>query len=230
MELTKRLQMNADLVPEGALVGDIGCDHGYVSIYLAEKKQCPRVIAMDINKGPLEIAKRNITQAGKEKQIECRLSDGVEKLLPGEVDTLLIAGMGGMLTSHILMAHPPVIEQVHTLVLQAQSDLGEVRKTVHKLGFFLEKEEVCMDAGKFYLAMRARRGIEPLPYNEREYEYGRILSENHNTLYREHLERELRKTHEIRMSLEQQNSERAKERMEQLQKKEKWLAETINLC
>lgn len=230
MELTKRLQMNADLVPEGARVGDIGCDHGYVSIYLAEKKQCSRVIAMDINKGPLEIAKRNIAQAGKEKQIECRLSDGVEKLLPGEVDTVLIAGMGGMLTSQILMAHPPVIEQVHTLILQAQSDLSEVRKTVHKLGFFIEKEEVCIDAGKFYLAIRARRGIEPLLYDEREYEYGRILSENHNTLYREHLEKELEKVQEIRQALKEQDSSRAKERMQQLKKTEKWLAETITLC
>ena len=60
MKLSKRLQMNADLVPCGAKVADIGCDHGYVSIYLAERKQCPKIIAMDINCGPLEIARKNI--------------------------------------------------------------------------------------------------------------------------------------------------------------------------
>ena len=52
MELSLRLQAVADMVTEGRRVADIGCDHGYVSIYLCQKKRCPKVIAMDVKNSP----------------------------------------------------------------------------------------------------------------------------------------------------------------------------------
>ena len=66
IELSARMAMNASLVPDGAKVADVGCDHGYVSLYLASKKACKKVIAMDINEGPLSHARKNI-----EKQYNC---------------------------------------------------------------------------------------------------------------------------------------------------------------
>ncbi len=88
MKLSARLQMNADLVPLGSRIADIGCDHGFVSIYLAEERICDRILALDIREGPLSAARRNIAAAGLSDRIECRLSDGLEKLRPGEADTL----------------------------------------------------------------------------------------------------------------------------------------------
>ena len=35
MELSKRLQAIADMVPVGSRVADVGCDHGFLSIYFA---------------------------------------------------------------------------------------------------------------------------------------------------------------------------------------------------
>lgn len=40
--------------------------------------------------------------AGLENRIETRLSDGLEKLSPGEAEAVVIAGMGGELMIHIL--------------------------------------------------------------------------------------------------------------------------------
>ena len=57
MELSKRLYAVASLVTEGASVADIGTDHGYIPIYLTEQKIASKVIALDINKGPLERAR-----------------------------------------------------------------------------------------------------------------------------------------------------------------------------
>ena len=65
IELSKRMKMNADLIPEGCTLADIGCDHGYVCIELAKKNWCRKIIAMDVNKGPLAIAGKNISQANQ---------------------------------------------------------------------------------------------------------------------------------------------------------------------
>lgn len=78
IELSARMAMNASLVPDGAKVADVGCDHGYVSLYLASKKACKKVIAMDINEGPLSHARKNIEKAGLSDCIDCRLSDGMQ--------------------------------------------------------------------------------------------------------------------------------------------------------
>lgn len=212
MELSKRLQMNVDLVPQGYGVGDIGCDHGYVSIYLARNRRCEKVIAMDVNPGPLKIAERNIRRASLSDSIECRLSDGLKKLSPGEVDTLLIAGMGGMLICRILKECPAILDEVETLVLQPQSDIAEVRKCVHALGYVIDKESVCVDAGKYYFAIRAIRGIESESYTEEEYRYGRLLTQEKSRVYREYLLREKSKNEHIRQQLNRKHTQNAKER------------------
>lgn len=190
------MENNVRLVPEGSRVGDVGCDHGYASIYLCERKRC-RVIALDINAGPLRKAAENIERAGLAGQIECRLSDGLEKLAPGEVDALLIAGMGGMLTVRILENSPAVLERIDTLVLQPQSDIGEVRRAVVSLGFSITGESVCLDAGKYYIAIQAARTAERDTYTEVEYAYGRFLPERGDRLYRQYLLAEGEKTERI---------------------------------
>ena len=75
------------MLTNGKRVADVGCDHAYISIYMMEHQIANRVIAMDINKGPLERAAANIEKYGYKEQIETRLSDGLEALNPGEVDT-----------------------------------------------------------------------------------------------------------------------------------------------
>ena len=93
MELSKRLTKVASLVTEGASVADIGTDHGYIPIYLIENNIAARAIALDINKGPLERARMHIVGHGLKGQIETRLSDGLKEVKPGEVDTMIAAGM-----------------------------------------------------------------------------------------------------------------------------------------
>ena len=102
MELSKRLTAVAGLVTEGASVADIGTDHGYIPIYLIEQNLSPKVIAMDINKGPLERARIHIAGYGMSDRIETRLSDGLAAVKPKEVEEMIVAGMGGGLVIHIL--------------------------------------------------------------------------------------------------------------------------------
>lgn len=92
-ELSKRLQAVADLVTVGECVADIGTDHAYIPIYLTEHKKVKKAFAMDVNEGPLIRAEEHVREAGLKEQIKMRRSNGLEKLSPGEVEAVIIAGI-----------------------------------------------------------------------------------------------------------------------------------------
>ena len=100
--LSERLLHIAGQIRAGQTLADVGCDHGYLPIYLVQKGCMQRAIAMDINEGPLQRAVEHIEREALGAYIQTRQSDGLEKLSPGEVDAVIIAGMGGDLTTDIL--------------------------------------------------------------------------------------------------------------------------------
>ena len=144
MELSKRLFAVASLVTPGNRIADIGTDHAYIPIYLMEKKRSISAIAMDVNKGPLERAEVHIEEAGLQDLIETRLSDGFEKLVPGEVDCAVIAGMGGGLVIKILSAYPEVTSRLKECVLQPQSEIAKVRAFLLQQGFQFVEEDLSL--------------------------------------------------------------------------------------
>lgn len=155
MLLSDRMQAVAALVSPCRCMADIGCDHGYVAIELIRSHTCAHVIAMDINKGPLERAKGNIRDYGMQDYIETRLSDGTAALLPNETDGILCAGMGGRLVISILERSRALICEMKQVVLQPQSELDEVRKYLRTNGYLIEKEDMVFEDGKYYPMMRA---------------------------------------------------------------------------
>ena len=102
MQLSKRLSAVAGLVTRGNRLVDVGCDHGYLPVYLYLNHMIPSAIAMDVRPGPLSRAEEHIAQYGLGEYIETRLSDGLAALGTDEGDTLVIAGMGGPLMERIL--------------------------------------------------------------------------------------------------------------------------------
>lgn len=164
MELSNRLKALADMVTEGNIVADIGCDHGYVSIYLIEKNMSPKVVAMDVNQGPLERAKEHIAKYAMLDVIDVRISDGIRALeiveqeeKEGrvlEVDTLFIAGMGGRLIQKILLDSMEKVKLAKELILQPQSEIEYVRKFLRDYGFTITEENMIYEEGKYYPMMR----------------------------------------------------------------------------
>lgn len=155
-------------MPAGVTACDIGCDHGFVAIWLAEQKICPKVIAMDINRGPLLRAGEHIGAAGLSAYIETRLSDGLEKLEAGEAECMIAAGMGGRLTVKILSDYPEKRDSLRYLVLQPQSELSLVRKYLRENGFVIRKEDMVAEDGKFYPMMLAEAQFRESAYDGKE--------------------------------------------------------------
>ena len=145
MQLSKRMQAIADMVTEGNVVADIGTDHSYIPIYLVENKIVPRALAMDINKGPLERAENHIKEHGLEDYIQVRLSPGLEKLNESDADTIIIAGMGGLLTVEILSEGFSKLKSFKEIILQPQSDIENVRRFMNLNNFEFVQEEIVKD-------------------------------------------------------------------------------------
>ena len=175
--LSKRMQMVANMVTKGSVAADIGCDHGFVSIYLVEQGICPKVIAMDVNEGPLLRAKEHVLERGLHEKIDIRLSDGIDKLLKEEADSVFIAGMGGRLVIKILSDHFDKVKGLKEVILQPQSELHFVRHFLAEQGMSIVQEDMVEEAGKFYPCMKAVWKEQTAEYTELEEWYGPLLLE-----------------------------------------------------
>ena len=125
--LSNRMQALTDMVTPGTVITDVGCDHGFVSVYLVQKGISPRVIAMDVRSGPLEHAREHIREYGLEDRIETRLSDGLHSLKTGEAAGMICAGMGGPLMEKILTEGREQAKEFRELILQPQSEIPHFR-------------------------------------------------------------------------------------------------------
>lgn len=191
--ISKRMEAVAGLVPpRSKVVADVGCDHAYVSIKLISDNIADKVIAMDVRKGPLSIAETNIVKYGVDKDIEIRLSDGLEKLSPDEADVIIIAGMGGLLMKSILERGKTVISGAKSpvLVLQPQSDIKEVRIFLYDNSYHIVREEMVFEDGKYYTAMLAYPGKEKPYDNEEDRIYGRYNIEIKSDILISYLKKE----------------------------------------
>ena len=216
MQLSRRLEMVANLVTKGNRVADIGCDHAYTSIYLVKEKIAPYVLAMDVNQGPLKKAKANIAAYRMTEQIETRLSNGAEKLNCGEVETVLLSGMGGLLMIRILSEKKEIVDELNELILQPQSEITLVRHFLHDQGFSIEREEMLKEDGKYYIAIKAVRGKEVYD-KEVYYQFGKELLIRKDSTLKEFLNKEKTMRMNIVKSLQEKDTEQAKKRLEELE-------------
>ena len=154
MGISIRLETIAKYVTPGYRAADIGTDHGYVPIYLLRNQISPHVIAVDLSKGSLAKAEQNIARAGFADMIECRISDGLEKIQPGEVDAIVISGMGGILMDKILRAHMDVVQNAKELILSPHRDPDLIRDFAKENGYAIVIDEQILDKKKYYTIIK----------------------------------------------------------------------------
>lgn len=226
MQLSKRMELLASKVTEGHRLADIGTDHGYIPIALVQRGKIPSAIAMDVNRGPLERAQEHIRACGLDTYIETRLSDGLHKLTSGEADTVLIAGMGGMLMSRILEEGSPCLYTVKELILQPQSEIYLVREWLYDNGFHIAEEDIIEDDGKYYPMMKAVHGsAEKLKPSESV--YGMVKIQKSPEVLMEYLKKRLAKDKEIMGCLRHAGREDS-ERMAMLVQDAEWIENTMS--
>lgn len=152
--LSERLVHIAQMVHGGEVLADVGCDHGYLSIFLVREQRVRRAVAMDINEGPLLRAREHISQERLGDYIETRLSDGLEALSFGEADVAVIAGMGGSLMIDILSRGSDIAGGLRQLILGPQSELAAVRAYLRRMDYRIAAEDLVLEDGKYYPILR----------------------------------------------------------------------------
>ena len=237
MELGIRLSAVADLILPAEVFADVGCDHGYLSVYLVEKKKCDRMIAMDVKKGPLERAESTIQRYGYTGQIQTRLSNGIRELEIGEAEGFVCAGMGGRLALQILFQDREKVALMKQIVLQPQSELWLVRRMLSVWGMSIEEERMVCEEGKFYPMMRIKPNVsfkyakpvtdEKFLHNYKPDEwlcyakelYGLSLLDSKNPILEEFMNKELNRLTAVREQLLRQTlTKRRPNRLTELEK------------
>lgn len=150
--LSARLRVCAGFVASGDRVADIGCDHGYLGIYLLTHGIASAVIASDVNEGPLQSALRNAEKYGVADKIRFYLSDGACNI-PRDFDTLVCAGMGADTMIHILEQAPWLKSSQYRLILQCQSKTPMLRQFLSEQGWRITEESALKDGRFLYTVM-----------------------------------------------------------------------------
>ncbi|MDD3403312.1 MAG: class I SAM-dependent methyltransferase [Hespellia sp.] len=229
MELSKRLQAVADLVTPGLTLADVGCDHGYIPIYLTEKGICPHVIAMDVNEGPLLRAKEHILQHQPPLPIELRLSDGLKALEMMAVQSVTIAGMGGGLIIKILKDSPQIVCDLEECILQPQSELYKVRAFLIQEGFSVMEEDMVLEDGKFYPMMKVtlpgKRQNEI--WNDCELQYGKLLLKKRHPVLHTYLKKEKALKEQVLAAISEKEGAHIVKRRRELQAELKLISEAL---
>lgn len=168
----KRLLCCASLVREGAVLADVGTDHGYLPIYLLETGRISRAVLSDINRGPLAKAEENVRAAGLDPFVEFRLTNGAAALADLGATDYTVCGMGGELIADIIEHAPHLKCENINLILQPMSKPEALREYLYKNGFLVDRELFVTDEGKHYVCILAHYTGERVEFSHADAYFG----------------------------------------------------------
>lgn len=197
MKINNRLRSVASLASCNTSIIDVGCDHALLSIYLYMNKENVKVIASDINEGPLKKARENIKKYDLEDKIKVVLNDGIKNL--DGFDTVIISGMGGLTVIDIL--ENGNLDKVDNIIVSPNNDEDLVREKISKLGYYIDDELLIKEKGKYYFIISFKKGIQ----KKINYKYSEILLTKKDKTYFEYLTNEINKNKEIISKLDNEH-------------------------
>ena len=172
--ITPRLECIINHISNSKICADIGTDHSYVPIKLIEDNRAKKVIASDLNEGPLNIAKENIKKYNMQNKIETRLGAGLSVLNKNEADTIIIAGMGGEIIEEIIKKDIDKAKSAR-LILQPMNSQYELRKFLASNGFKVINEDLAIEGFKVYNIIEVTKGRESVYEKEFDYQIPKSL-------------------------------------------------------
>ena len=182
IKISNRLTTIANLVLKEKTNGviDVGCDHALLDIYLLQNNNNIKIIASDINKLPLESAKKNIEKYSFLNKIVLKEKDGLLGI-ENDIDTVVISGMGEETITKILKRDKSYLKNVNRLIISSNTNNYKVRRDIIELGYLIKDEKVVFEEGKYYVIIEFSKGFKK--YTKKELYIGPILKNDLNLSY-----------------------------------------------
>lgn len=220
IKLSKRLKAVADYVDKGARLADIGSDHAYLPTYLVQKNEVEFAVAGEVVKGPFEIAKNHVAQANLKENIQVRLANGLAAIENvDKIDTIVIAGMGGILISEILEAGKGKLSSVKRLILQANNHEDTLRQWLTEHQFVIKAEQILLEAGKFYEIIVAEPTTNENPVlSANDLLFGPFLSKEKSVIFQQKWQKELNTLNKIIDRIPDEQTEKREEVLTEIAK------------
>lgn len=218
IRLSQRLQALANLVPSGMRVCDVGTDHAFLPCYLVMEGISPRAIGVELNRGPYDTAWRTVRAYSLEDKIEIRLGNGLQPLLEGEADVIIIAGMGGAGMVDILEGSPLVVEGALRLILQPMNGAELLRAWLCEKGWLISAEDLVEDDGRIYQVIAVGKGNQNT-LSSMELIYGPLLIKQRHPLLLESVKKDRLSLQDILCHLAKSESEDAKDKTFEIKKR-----------
>lgn len=219
MKIGARLTAIAGLVPSDSRLADVGTDHAYLPVWLVKEGLISRAIASDIAEGPCAAARATVALAGVDSAVEVRKGDGLACLAPGEINTVVIAGMGGTTIIEILQAQPQVTESIDTFILQPMVGAPQLREWICRQGLELADEQLCEESGRIYVVLLVKRSLMPgqqSAFTREELEVGPCLIRKGGALYEKYLDELLQHHHHLLQQMQDSKSARESGKYQEL--------------
>ena len=180
--ISKRLELVASFVPQGAVLLDVGSDHAYLPIDLVERGQIEGAIAGEVVEGPYQSAVKNVEAHGLKEKIQVRLANGLASFEESDqVSVITIAGMGGRLIATILEEGLDKLANVERLILQPNNREDDLRIWLQDHGFQIVAESILEEAGKFYEILVVEAGQMKLSTSD--VRFGLFLSKEVSSVF-----------------------------------------------
>lgn len=200
-----RFNAIVSLVDNCTIVADIGTDHGYVAESLLKIDRCKKIIATDINEGPLNSAINNLISKGYEEKVDFRLGSGLKVLKEKEANIAIIAGMGGDLIIDIIRESIDIANSLDSIVIQAMTNIDKLRCYLYNNGFKIEKEVIVKELHHYYFVMKVVKGTTNIK-DDFYYKFSLYLLENKDIIFLEYLNKMKEKYKKILQNLDNSSS------------------------
>ncbi|MCT4396789.1 tRNA (adenine(22)-N(1))-methyltransferase [Periweissella beninensis] len=185
-KLSKRLAAVANMVDQNARIADIGSDHAYLPTNLVLNKKITFAVAGEVVEGPFQNAQHEIVNQQLTDRIKVRLADGLAAIKKEDnVDTVVIAGMGGLLISKILDEG----NRFPNLILQPNTDEMAVRIWLQAHNYKIIKEDIVAEGQHTYEIIQAHTGKMML--NRQQLKFGPDLLKKRPEIWQQKWQHEI---------------------------------------
>lgn len=190
--ISKRLELVASFVSQGAILLDVGSDHAYLPIELVDRGQIKSAIAGEVVEGPYQSAVKNVEAHGLKEKIQVRLANGLAAFEEtDQVSVITIAGMGGRLIARILEEGLGKLANVERLILQPNNREDDLRIWLQDNDFQIVAESILEEAGKFYEILVVEAGQMKLSASDLR--FGPFLSKEISPVFVQKWQKEVAK-------------------------------------